>query len=274
MNIRNIMAIAQKDWLEVRQNKSAMISMMIVPFIFIVFLPLLITLILPGVSGGVESFVNDPDMQVFFTMMPESMSRVLQGLDAAQIMIVTVLGYMFAPMFLIVPLMFSTTIAAESFAGEKERKTLEALLYQPISDKELFFGKVMAAGLPAIAVTWLCFFLYTIIVNAIPYASFGRLWFPLPVWWLLIFWVSPALIAMSISLTVMISIKIQTFMGAYQTSSVVVLIVVVFFIGQITGVLFLSSLVTLVMGVAFWATTAIIGTIAIRSFSRQKLLTD
>ncbi|NMC46911.1 MAG: ABC transporter permease subunit [Chloroflexi bacterium] len=274
MNIRNIMAIAQKDWLEVRQNKSAMISMMIVPFIFIVFLPLLITLILPGVSGGVESFVNDPDMQVFFTMMPESMSRVLQGLDAAQIMIVTVLGYMFAPMFLIVPLMFSTTIAAESFAGEKERKTLEALLYQPISDKELFFGKVMAAGLPAIAVTWLCFFLYTIIVNAIPYASFGRLWFPLPVWWLLIFWVSPALIAMSISLTVMISIKIQTFMGAYQTSSVVVLIVVVFFIGQITGVLFLSSLVTLVMGVAFWAITAIIGTIAIRSFSRQKLLTD
>lgn len=274
MNIRNIMAIAQKDWLEVRQNKSAMISMMIVPFIFIVFLPLLITLVLPGVSGGVESFVNDPDMQVFFTMMPESMSRVLQGLDAAQIMIVTVLGYMFAPMFLIVPLMFSTTIAAESFAGEKERKTLEALLYQPISDKELFFGKVMAAGLPAIAVTWLCFFLYTIIVNAIPYASFGRLWFPLPVWWLLIFWVSPALIAMSISLTVMISAKIQTFMGAYQTSSVVVLIAVVFFIGQITGVLFLSPLVTLAMGVAFWAITAIIGTIAIRSFSRQKLLTD
>ncbi len=74
-------------------------------------------------------------------MMPESMSRVLQGLDAAQIMIVTVLGYMFAPMFLIVPLMFSTTIAAESFAGEKERKTLEALLYQPISDKELFSGR-------------------------------------------------------------------------------------------------------------------------------------
>jgi hypothetical protein len=129
----------------------------------------------------------------------------------------------------------------------------------------------MAAGLPAIAVTWLCFFLYTIIVNAIPYASFGRLWFlcRLVVADLL---VSPALIAMSISLTVMISIKIQTFMGAYQTSSVVVLIVVVFFIGQITGVLFLSSLVTLVMGVAFWAITAIIGTIAIRSFSRQKII--
>ena len=132
----------------------------------------------------------------------------------------------------------------------------------------------MAAGLPAIAVTWMCFFLYTIIVNAIPYASFGRLWFPLPVWWVLIFWVSPALIAVSISLTVMISIKVQTFMGAYQTSSAVVLIVVVFFIGQITGILFLSPLVALVMGVVFWVITAVIGRIAVHSFSRQKLLTD
>lgn len=274
MNIKNAMTIAQKDWLEVRQNKSAMISMMIVPLIFIVFIPLLITLVLPMVSGGVESFTNDPDMQVFFSTMPEAMSRFLQGMDAKQVMIVTTLGYMFAPMFLIVPLMFSTTIAAESFAGEKERKTLEALLYLPISDQELFTGKVMAAGLPAIAVTWMCFFLYTIIVNAIPYASFGRLWFPLPVWWVLIFWVSPALIAVSISLTVMISIKVQTFMGAYQTSSAVVLIVVVFFIGQITGILFLSPLVALVMGVVFWVITAVIGRIAVHSFSRQKLLTD
>jgi len=274
MNIKNVMTIAQKDWLEVRQNKSAVISMMIVPFIFIILLPLLITLVLPNVPGAVDDFTNDPDMQVFFNMMPEELSSILDGMDATQILIVTMLGYMFAPMFLIVPLMFSTTIAAESFAGEKERKTLEALLYLPISDQELFFGKVAAAGLPAVAVTWICFLLYTIIVNAIPYASFGRLWFPLPVWWLLIFWVSPALVAMSISLTVMISTKVQTFMGAYQTSSSVVLLVVVLFVGQMTGVLFLSPLVALVMGVVFLAITAVIGRVAIHSFSRQKLLTE
>ena len=34
------------------------------------------------------------------------------------------LGYLFAPMFLIMPLMLSSIIAAESFAGERERKTL------------------------------------------------------------------------------------------------------------------------------------------------------
>ncbi len=274
MNIKNSFTIAQKDWLEVKQNKSTFLPIMIVPLIFIVVFPLLITLILPNVTGAVEDFTTDPDMQSFFATMPAQMRDVLEGLDSTQTMIVAVLGYIFAPMFLMVPLMFSSTIAAESFAGEKERKTMEALLYLPISDQELFLGKVMAAGIPAIVITWICFFLYTIIVNAVPYASFGRLWFPLPVWWLLIFWVSPALIAMSISLTVLISTKAQTFQGAYQTSSSVVLVVVVFFIGQMTGVLFLSPLVALIMGIVFWGIAAIIGRIGVRSFSRQKLLTD
>jgi ABC-type Na+ efflux pump permease subunit len=274
MNIKNSFIIAQKDWLEVRQNKSTFLPIMIVPLVFIVFIPLLITLLLPNLAGAVEDFTSDPDMQTFFTAMPAEMKKVLEGLDPTQTMIVTMLGYIFAPMFLIIPLMFSTTIGAESFAGEEERKTLESLLYLPISDQELFLGKVMAAAIPAIVITWICFFLYTIIVNAAPYASFGRLWFPLPMWWLLIFWVSPALVAMSISLTVMISTKVQTFQGAYQTSSSVVLVVVVFFIGQMTGVLFLSPLVALVMGLVFWGIAAIIGSVAVRSFNRQKLLTD
>jgi ABC-type Na+ efflux pump permease subunit len=274
MNLKKIMVIARKDMLEVRQNKAAFLPIMIVPLIFIVLIPLLITLVLPGIAGAVDDFTSDPDMQVFFTMMPAQMKETLDGLDATQTMIVTMLGYMFAPMFLIVPLMFATTIAAESFAGEKERKTLEALLYLPISDQELFVGKVMSAAIPAVLITWLCFVLYTIIVNVVPFSYFGRIWFPLPVWWWLIFWVTPALVAMSISLTVLISTRVQTFMGAYQTSSAVVLIVVVFFIGQITGVLYLSPQTAFFIGLGFWALAALIGRIAVGSFNRQKLLTD
>ena len=274
MNVKKIMVIARKDMLEVRQNKAAFLPMMIVPLVFIVLIPLLITLVLPSIGGAVEDFTNDPDMQIFFTMMPAQMRDILDGLDPTQTMIVTMLGYVFAPMFLIVPLMFATTIAAESFAGEKERKTLEALLYLPISDLELFLGKVLSAAMPAVLITWLCFVLYTIIVNVVPYSYFDRVWFPLPVWWWLIFWVTPALVAMSISLTVLISTRVQTFMGAYQTSSSVVLVVVVFFIGQITGVLYLSPQTAFFIGLGFWALAALIGRIAVGSFNRQKLLTD
>ena len=49
--------------------------------------------------------------------------------------------------------MTSAVIAADSFAGEKERKTLEALLYTPTTDLELFTGKVLAPWLAAVAVS-------------------------------------------------------------------------------------------------------------------------
>ena len=50
-------------------------------------------------------------------------------LSPEQLPIVLILGYLIAPLFLILPLVISCVIAAEAFVGEKERKTLEALLY-------------------------------------------------------------------------------------------------------------------------------------------------
>lgn len=51
------------------------------------------------------------------------------------------------------PISFSLVIALESFAGEKERNTLEALLVSPISDGEMFFGKFVAVLIPPTALS-------------------------------------------------------------------------------------------------------------------------
>ena len=69
-------------------------------------------------------------------------------------LIVLILVYFFAPFYLILPLMVASVIAADSFAGEKERKTLEALLYTPTTDGELFLAKMLSAWTPAVAVAW------------------------------------------------------------------------------------------------------------------------
>jgi len=92
--------------------------------------------------------------------MPEFLSETIGGMDQTQSGIVLLIGYLFAPFFLIMPLMFSTVIAAESFAGERERKTIEALLYTPATDTELFLGKVLAAFTPAVLITWGGFIAY------------------------------------------------------------------------------------------------------------------
>ena len=273
MKIRNVLTIARKDWLEVRQNKTAWIPMLIVPVIFVVVLPLIFTLLLPALNVSPEDVMNsDADITYFIERMPAQLSQYVDLQKPMESMIVVMLGIMFAPMFLIMPLMFASTIAAESFAGERERKTIEALLYTPASDADLFVGKLIAAAVPSIGITWASFLVYTLILNLIPYAAFQRFWFPLPTWWPLIFWITPALAILSIAVTVLISARVPNFQGAYQLSSSLVILVVALFAGQLSGFLYLSVGVELLLGALFWAAAFFLVYLAVQTFNRASLI--
>ena len=274
MKTEILKAIATKDLLEVRQNKAAWMPMVIVPLLFVLLIPLGLILVPQLFDIPLDEFLSDPDLEVFLANMPPTLAKTMEGLDAVQSAIVMGLGYMFAPMFLIFPLMFSTVIASESFAGERERKTMEALLYTPATDWELFMGKVLAAFIPAMLLTWGSFLGYAVVVNAASYPLFGRIWFPLANWGPLMFWISPALALLGISATVLISIRNQTFMGAYQMSGSLVVVVLGLMVGQIAGVLYLSVGIGLLVGLVLWFVAVGLTTAAVRSFNRYSLLAD
>lgn len=273
MNWKIIFTIAKKDISEAQQNKSVWLPILIVPLIFIVIMPLVMIIVMMNVGSMAQNIFSDPDLKVFLERMPAFMTQAIQGLNATQSGIVLFLGYLFAPFFLILPLMFSTVIASESFAGERERKTIEALLYTPATDAELFIGKVLAAFLPAVLITWGSFVAYIIVLNAAAFPAMGRIWFPLPSWYPLILWVSPALSLLGISVTVLISAKVQTFMGAYQSSGSLVTLVLALLVGQATGVLYLSVLVGILLGLVIWGVDVVLMFYAVRTFNRYKLLT-
>lgn len=67
-------------------------------------------------------------------------------------------GAMIAAFF---PISFSLVVALESFVGEKERNTLEALLVMPMSDTELFLGKFLAVIIPPAALATLGLTVFT-----------------------------------------------------------------------------------------------------------------
>ncbi|MFK7804337.1 MAG: stage II sporulation protein M [Anaerolineae bacterium] len=52
------------------------------------------------------------------------------------------------------PTSFSLVIALEAFVGEKERKSLEPLLATPLTNYQLFVGKLMAAVLPPVMASY------------------------------------------------------------------------------------------------------------------------
>ncbi len=77
------------------------------------------------------------------------------------------------------PFLWVSGIVADSFAGERERHTLEALLSTRLSDRAILFGKLLAALLYGCVLTWIILLVSLITVN-VAYGRAEILLFPLP----------------------------------------------------------------------------------------------
>jgi ABC-2 type transport system permease protein len=272
MKTRSVWTIARKDLMEVQQNSMAWKPAIIVPFVFFVLIPVVI-LILPGIPiFQKQAFSSNLSIEQIRSVLPPEILSLIAGKTDAQIFPFVFLGYLFAPMFLIMPLMLSSIVAAESFAGERERKTLEGLLYSPASDNELFLGKVLAAFIPAILVSWISFIVFTIIINTLGYPLMGEVWFPLNSWWPLIFWITPAIAVLGISVTVLVSSKVNTFMEAYQSGAGLVVLVLGLVVGQATGIIYLNVPIGMLVGLVFWLIDAVLIWFCLKAFKRSQLI--
>lgn len=269
MNWRLMRAIAIKDLKEVRQNRMAWMPAVIVPLIFVVVLPI-VMMVLPRAFSS--TVLMSSELDELMGMVSPDLALQMRSLTPQQAVTVLLLGYLLAPLFLILPLMFAGIVGAESFVGEKERKTLEALLYTPASDQELFLGKVIASVVPAVALSLLSFAAYTIVLNVLGWPTMQRIWFPLPHWWPLMLWVSPAVATLGMAASVIVSSRVSTFMEAYQFSGALVLPLILLMVGQIAGVLTLNVNLMLVMGLIIWVLDAILIRIGLRIFRRSELI--
>ncbi len=272
MRSRVLKAIIKKDLLEVSRNRTAWVPVVIIPLVFFVFLPALF-LLLPRLSFFQSTTMpTNLDPGQVLSVLPEEVKARFAGLSVDQLIPFAILGYFFAPMFLVMPLMVSSIVAAESFAGEKERKTLEGLLYSPTTDAELFTGKALAALLPAVGFSLLSFVLYTVVINTLGYPIMGRIWFPLPGWWPLIFWITPAVAFLGVLVTVLVSARVATFMEAYQSGGMLVLLVLGLVVGQATGIIYLGVLSGMVIGTILWLVDWLLLRFCLRLFSRKVLI--
>jgi ABC-2 type transport system permease protein len=268
MNWRAIKAIVRKDLKVVLQNKGVSIPL--------VALPVIILGVLPALAAFAPALENMPgsnlsSMRSLIEQMPAALQSQLAGLSDTQSIVVFALVYMLAPMYLILPLMVASVIAADSFAGEKERKTLEALLYTPTTDRELLVAKLLSAWVPATAVSWGGFILYAIVANAAAWSTMGHIFFPTLMWIVLALWVAPAVAGLGLGVTVLISARAQGFQEAYQMGAIVVLPILLLLIGQLTGVMYFSVWLVALLGLAFWTIDAALIWFGSHTFRRSEL---
>ncbi|MEZ4633534.1 MAG: ABC transporter permease subunit [Caldilineaceae bacterium] len=271
MNRRAIATLIRRDLKIVLQSKGVTIPLIIVPVIMLIVLPGLAALapLAEDASGGAMS-----DLTTMLAQMPASLQAQFAGYSLAESIVILAVVYLMAPMYLIVPLMVASVIAADSFAGEKERKTLEALLYTPITDRDLFVAKLLSAWLPAVAVAWGGFVLYSVVANIAGWPTMGRVFFPNWMWVALAFWVAPAVAGLGLAATVIVSARVKSFQEAYQLGAIVVLPVVALLIAQGAGVMYFSLGLVMALGLVVWLIDAALIWYGSRSFRRTDLLSQ
>ncbi len=221
MNWSRILAVIWKDWREAMRGTWMLAPTAFLVAYFGVVLPSLLILIAKA-TGEVFIPVNLP-IPLKVPSIGGELSRSIYFAFTAVI----------PPLFLVIPLAISTMLAADGFAGERERGTMELLLAAPLSERELLMGKVLSALLPGIASSWLTFMLMVPIVNVMSHDIFEGIWFPPGVeWYLIVLLISPLYSFLAISLTCALSSRVKSVKEAQQGAGILIVPLLVAVVAQ------------------------------------------
>ncbi len=165
------------------------------------------------------------------------------------------------------PISFSLVLALESFAGEKERNTLEALLVSPMSDAEIFFGKFIAVLIPPTVLSILGLLVFTL-------GSYATMKVVVPPDFLLLALLLSAVEALAmVAAAVVVSSQTATVKAANLLASFIIIPVALVVQGEVL-LLFLGygSLLWLIV-VEFLLIAIVLVRIGVQIFNREEILT-
>ncbi len=266
MNRRRVLAVMRKDIRAVVASKMVMVPMVVVPLIICMGMPALVSVIV--FSAGTMMVSGAELIQRLIPAYP--VPAAFSGL--AEQMLYIFLNYTFVPLFMVLPLMAASIIAANSVVGEKEHKTLETLLYTPISNRELILAKLLGAFIPAVAISWVGFLGFFAVTNIISNLYRGmwivRSWIWLPAVLLL----SPSVSALGLAVTLAVSLKARTFMEAQQTSGAIVVPLIVLVAVQISGVVVFRPLYVVLLSAVLLGASYLVLVRVLPRFSRESIV--
>jgi ABC-type Na+ efflux pump permease subunit len=266
MKANVIRAIAAKDLRESAGSSQVLAPVVIVPLVFVVLYPV-------GLLVGLR-YMSSADVRSLFEKIPVDFIPAITGLSAEGKAAYVATAFLFSAFFLIIPTMMATILAANSFAGEKERHTLEGMLYTPVSDTELVVGKILSAVIPSVAFSWACFVIYAIIVNVLANPLVGRQFFPTPNWWVLMLLVVPTVSVFVTACVVWVSARVATYQSANSVAGFVVLPMVLLVLGQVNGLMVLGPALFAVIGLVLGALDVVLMRWIVKTFDRERVVSS
>ena len=265
MNTRIISAIVRKDLRVVRRSRALMTPLIVLPVLLMIVFPVVFTFLPRMIGGAREAFTE------MYQNLPDPVKQQFgEFTEASWIHIVHT--QMLAPLMLLVPFMVANVIAADGFAGERERKTLEPLLYTPATDAELFVAKLLAAWIPAVIIAFVGAFVYAVIVNIVAWPVMHRVFFPNPTWVVIVLWMSPAFAALGLAGMLLVSLRVRGMQEATQLGGLFVLPVIALVVGEVRGAILLGPWMALLTGLLVWAIAGVLLAFGVKRFRRTTLV--
>jgi ABC-2 type transport system permease protein len=193
--------VTRKDLSVFRKNKYILYSLIAMPIILGVVLPIIFIFALnTEISSGALSH-----------------DQVLAAVNQ-----IVGLATMY---FVLIPAILPSIIASYSFVGEKIEKSLEPLLATPTTDSELLLGKSLASFIPCMVVTYVGAVISAVMIDfwSITSPQVGVFVIPNLYWALVIGAVAPLACIMSVEANIIVSSRVNDIRAAQQLGGLVVL---------------------------------------------------
>jgi len=264
----HIRTVARTDLKQLAQARDYWIPMMILGGIFFVFVPtvLLFTITQIGDVNAVSQ------LSQALEVLPQAAQDEIKGDSDAGRSAYALAVYLFAPVAVVVPITISTAVGAATIVGERERGTGEFLAHSPAGIREIFLGKLIASLIPGYLTTIVGFGLYSLIVNTIVGPDVGGWFFPTRQWWILMLWVVPPFLALTLALVLRLSAKVKSTAAAQQASALVSLPLIMVAYSQATSSLYGGDALAWYIGAIAWVLAAVALWRGVRVVTRARLL--
>jgi len=242
--------VTRKDLSVFRKNKYVLYSLIAMPIILGVVLPII--------------FIFALNTQITSGELPRE--QVLAAVNQ-----IVGLATMY---FVLIPAILPSIIASYSFVGEKIEKSLEPLLATPTTDGELLLGKSLASFIPCMVVTYVGAAISAIIIDfwSITTPQIATIIIPNPYWLLVIGAIAPLACIMSVEANIVVSSKVNDIRAAQQLGGLVVLPLIFVVIFASTSAQ-LSTILAIAVILALAVADIALFYLSKATFQREEILT-
>jgi ABC-2 type transport system permease protein len=254
-----VAAVVRRELLEIVRNRT-LLAAIVIPPIILVALPILVVSLGGKQTLPVQIVAN---LRAARPEWADLSARELANAFGVQQMLV---------FFLLMPATIPLAIASYSIVGEKQTRSLEAVIAAPISTEELLAGKAIAAIAPAVVTVWLAYVALIVVAGVALGSGLARVVTD-PTWLVTVFALGPAIGLISVVSGIAISSRVNDPRAAQQIGTVIVLPIVGFMVIQLQS----GNLLAVRDYLAAAGVVALVGVaglrVAVRLFGRESILT-